>query len=142
MILTVLKINNWSIKFKVDNKIYFIKDVDDCQEYAKTIWQYIPTDKKGHYKTKSLKTTSGSLNIYNYVGSRHGLTYTHINKPKFFAQLVKDGFGDIIGMDQETIWFFEKERKIIACKEKIQKLEKELEKEQYLLRDLLGYNND
>lgn len=54
MILKILKIKPWMIKFKIDNHIYFIKSVDDLFESGKQLFEYIPVDDKGHYKTECL----------------------------------------------------------------------------------------
>ena len=126
MILKVIKIKPWMIKFKIDDVIYFIKDGDETFEHYKTLYKYIPTDDKGHYKTEALKSSYGDLNISDFVSLKPGQTYRDIDGRKFCAALAWYNFGEAVGMSDDNIKAFKCERQKIMCEEKIEKLEKEL----------------
>lgn len=133
MDIKILKIKPWMIKFKVDDQIYFIKDTDEIYESSKQLFRYIPFDNKGHYKTELLYTSSGSLNIYDFVTRKHGQTYKDIDLNKFCAALAWYNFGEFVGMNKEDITKHKTEHRIIICREKIDKLEKELASQRLIL---------
>ena len=133
MILKILKIKPWMIKFRIDDQIYFIKQIDEIYEHGKMLWKYIPLDNKGHYKTECLKHSCGDLNISDFVTKKYGQTYRDINLRKFWAALAWDNFGEAVGMSTENINAFKRERQKIMCEEKIAELEKELASEKLRL---------
>lgn len=133
MILRILKIKPWMIKFKIDDQIYFIKDCDETYEHFKTLYKYIPTDNKGHYKTEVLKHSAGNLNTNDFVTYKRGRTYKDADLRKFWSALAWYNFGEIVGMSAENISAFKRERQKIMCEEKIEKLEKELASERLRL---------
>lgn len=133
MELVILKIKPWMIKFKIDDKIYFVKAIDDAYEDGTELYQYIPTDHKGHYITKKLKASWTSFNLNDYITLKRGQTYRDIDKVKFWSQLAWVDFGETVGMGKDAIKYFKVERQKIKCKEKIDRLEKELSSEKTAL---------
>ena len=133
MILKILKIKPWMIKFKVNNQIYFIKQTDEAYECSKQLFKYIPIDDKGHYKTELLYTSYGDLNVGDFVTRKIGQTYRDIDRRKFLAALAWYNFGEFVGMSKEDISEYKRERQKIMCEEKIAQLEKELSKERLWL---------
>lgn len=133
MNLKMIKIKPWMIKFKIDDKIYFIKDGDDAYEYYKTLYRYIPTDDKGHYRTEALKGSIGSLNVGDFVSRKPGQTYRDVDSRKFWAALAWYDFGEAIGMSDENVIAFKRERQKIMCEEKIKRLESELATQKLML---------
>lgn len=133
MNLKMIKIKPWMIKFKIDDKIYFIKDGDDAYEHYKTLYRYIPTDDKGHYKTEALKGSIGSLNVGDFVSRKPGQTYRDIDGRKFWAALAWYDFGEAVGMSEENVIAFKRERQKIMCEKKIERLESELATQRLML---------
>lgn len=133
MDLKMIKIKPWMIKFKIDDVIYFIKDGDETFEHYKTLYRYIPTDDKGHYKTEALKGSYGDLNISDFVSLKPGLTYRDIDGRKFWAALAWYNFGEAVGMSEENVIAFKRERQKIMCEEKIERLESELATQKLML---------
>ena len=121
------------IKFKIDDKIYFLKEVDEPYDNYTKLYQYIPTDNKGHYKTECLAYYFGSLNVSDYITRKNGQTYRDIDKTKFCAALAWHNFGEALGMNIDDIKTFKREHQIIKCKQKISDLEKALAKERLCL---------
>lgn len=126
MNLKIIKIKPWMIKFKIDDKIYFIKDGDDAYEHYKTLYRYIPTDDKGHYKTEALKGSFGDLNISDFVVRKPGQTYSQIDPERFFAALSWYLFGEAVGMSKDDVERYNLEHRKNILKDKIKRLEREL----------------
>lgn len=128
MRLVILKKKPWMVKFKVNDTIYFIKQVDG--KYAQTLYMYIPTDDNGHYETKPLKTDYSDFNLSDYITPKKGCSFKEINlnNRKFVSQLAWLNFGECVGMNPIEIKAYKTERQKIQCEEKIAALEKELAK--------------
>lgn len=133
MILEILKIKSWMIKFKIDDHIYFIKSVDDLFESGKQLFEYIPVDNKGHYKTECLAGSYGDLNVSDFVTMKRGQTYKQIDLCKFWAALAWFGFGEAVGMSKDNIEWFKRQHRIIVQEEKVKKAEEQLETERLKL---------
>ena len=126
MNLKVIKIKPWMIKFKIDDKIYFIKNNDEYGEYSKTLYRFIPTDNKGHYKTEAIKGSIGKLNISDFVIRKPGQTYSQIDPERFLAALSWNLFGEAVGMDEKDVEKYILEHRKNILKDKIKKLTHEL----------------
>lgn len=126
MILKILKIKPWMIKFKIDDHIYFIKSVDDLFESGKQLFEYIPVGNKGHYKTECLAGSYGDLNVSDFVIMKRGQTYKQIDLCKFWAALAWFGFGEVVGMSSDNIEWFKRQHRIIVQEEKVKKAEDQL----------------
>lgn len=126
MNLKVIKIKPWMIKFKIDDKIYFIKNNDEYGEYSKTLYRFIPTDNKGHYKTEAIKGSIGELNISDFVIRKPGQTYSQIDPERFLAALSWNLFGEAVGMDEKDVEKYILEHRKNKIKDKIKRLTHEL----------------
>lgn len=114
------------IKFKIDDHIYFIKSVDDLFESGKHLFEYIPVDNKGHYKTEWLARSYGDLNVSDFVTMKRGQTYKQMDLCKFWAALAWFGFGEAVGMSKDNIEWFKRQHRIIVQEEKVKKAEEQL----------------
>ena len=131
------------IKFKIDDKIYFLKEVDEPYDNYTKLYQYIPIDDKGHYKTECLAHYYGGLNVSDYITRKNGQTYRDIDKTKFWAALAWHNFGEAVGMNAEDIKIFKREKQKIECKNRIAALEQSLTKERlhlFILENPESYN--
>lgn len=134
MDIQILKIKPWMIKFRANNQIYFIKQIDESCSNGKQLWKYIPLDNNGHYKTEYLEGSYGDLNVRDFVPDRHpGQTYSQIDTEKFCAALAWYNFGEILGMSENEIKEYKTKRQIIMCEEKIKDLEQKLGSERLRL---------
>ena len=121
MILKVIKIKPWMIKFKINDQIYFIREsAESSHSYA--LWKYDPTDNKGHYKVECLESAYGNLRISDFVPIKRGQTYRGIDSYKFLMALAYKGFGKAVGMCEEDIDKLKYEARIIWLENKIVEL--------------------
>ena len=124
--ITILKVKPWQIKFKVDDKIYFIKQIDESCSNGKQLWRYIPIDNNGRYKAEFIKGSYGDLRISDFITQHPGQTYQQIDRRKFLAAIAWYNFGECIGMNQAEIKHYKNEWQIIKCEEEISDLKRKL----------------
>lgn len=100
--------------------------MSDDYEYYKALFQYIPTDNKGHYRTVHLKDSFGDLDVSDFVRQKWGQTYRDIDPVRFWGALAWYGFGEAVGMSSNDVNKHVLENMKIQCKDRIAKLEEEL----------------
>lgn len=126
-----LKIKPWMIKFKINDDIFFIKFVDEIDENKTALYKYIPTDDKGHYRPKWLKSCYGISSLSDYFSEpfscNKGGIYRDIkdHSETFLSRMAINGFGEYIGLNEFECKKYILKNKIQKIEYRIAKLEKE-----------------
>lgn len=116
--IKIIKVKPWMIKFKIDNKVYFIKDASEDGEELVSCYEFIQTDIYGHYVTKHISSKFGLWSVYYFLGTFK--TYSQINVERFITKLIERG---LISLDLIDKTYY---RPNSLIEEEIEKLEREI----------------
>ena len=125
--IKIIKVKPWMIKFKIDDKVYFIKDTSDDGESIVGCFEFILTDKYGHYTVRHISSKFGLWSVTHYLGKFN--TYSQIDLTRFITKLVTEGLMSLDDVDKS---YYDPDslikEKIAKLEEKIHQHEAEIEK--------------
>lgn len=125
--MKILKVKPWMIKFENDGKIFFLKEMDETYEHFHSLYRYIPTDDKGHYKTEFLASINKPLKHIDYFGEYIPKSRAYKDYPYniFWMELALNGFAEYVG--KYPVDEISKEQLIL--KNELKKAQKDLKKD-------------